>query len=369
VTFEQFRNTKFFPSLDGLRCLSIVAVLLFHSDSKAPGLFGAHGSAGVDLFFVISGFLITTLLLRERDLAGGISLRNFYARRTLRIFPLYYAVLLIFCCAAYALDRHSAPGQEFFRHLPFFAVYLNNLVIDLGPRRVIFAFSWSLATEEQFYVFWPSILAFSRRRWVPPVAIASLMSTRWLMDSLLQHGVVDFGDIPNRVATSVAPAICMGCLLAFALNDRAWFAALRGPLTSRWAAPVTAALVFTLSTLSIDINFLRASMVLLLASVVVSQDHLLKPVLENRLVRHVGTVSYGIYLMFTLVLNLGVRALHISTPSLKFCWTFTVTTLVATFVYRFYEKPFLRLKSRFSKERVDDGVVPETVSVAQGGSV
>lgn len=349
MTYENFRDTKFFRSLDGLRCVSIVAVLLYHCDSRLPGLLGTRGYMGVDLFFVISGFLITTLLLREKDATGNVSLLNFYARRTLRIFPLYYAVLLAFVGATWAIDRRTAEGREFFHHLPFFALYMNNWVIALGPKRVIFAFSWSLATEEQFYIFWPSIVASSRKRWVAPAVIASLMGATWVMQVLLAHGVFDLGEVPDRIVTSIAPAICMGCLLAFALNNRASYNALRPMLSRPWCAVVGAALVLVASMLPIEVNFVRIAMVLLVASVVVCSEHWMRPALDNRLARHIGVVSYGMYLMFTLILNVGKRLLHLDASWQKFVWLLPVTTLVATVVFRVYETPFLRLKARFVK--------------------
>ncbi len=358
-SFEAFRATKFFPALDGLRCLSIVAVLLYHADCRLPGLLGVRGSAGVDLFFVISGFLITTLLLRERDARGAISLRNFYVRRTLRIFPLYYAVLAAFVVATLLFDRGTVAGHEFFRHLPLYAVYANNWVIDKGPRRVIFACSWSLATEEQFYLFWPSVLAFCKKRWQPPAIIAGVMVATWALQGLTSHGVVDLGEMPNRILTSAAPGICMGCLLAFALNDRACFEALRGPLGSRWTSLAALAAVLVLSSVrAVGIDLIRAAMVVLLASVVVNPDYALRPMLENRAARHVGVVSYGIYLLFTLVLNLGTRTLHTQSAAIKFAWMMGVSTVLATLVFRYYETPFLRLKERFTKPASEAGAEP-----------
>src|SRR5437870_3157565 len=92
--YGEFRQTRYFGALDGLRCLSIVAVVAFHTLRGTSSPIVLRGNLGVDLFFLISGFLITTLLIRERSQYGAISLKKFYIRRTLRIFPLYYAVLL-----------------------------------------------------------------------------------------------------------------------------------------------------------------------------------------------------------------------------------------------------------------------------------
>ena len=131
--------------------------------------FTSIGASGVSLFFVLSGFLITTLLLREHDAHGRIGLRDFYARRALRIFPLYFAVLALYAAITFLTERDAqghlnGAARLFASNLPYYATYTNNWFVDLklnedGQRRVIFIFAWSLATEEQFYAFWPPVLA------------------------------------------------------------------------------------------------------------------------------------------------------------------------------------------------------------------
>lgn len=156
--WDKFRAQTRFGSLDGLRCFAILAVIWHHGAGLGSTGFASQGYYGVPLFFAISGFLITTLLLRERSEAGSISLRKFYARRALRIFPLYYAVLGLYAVLLWL--RPSLDGtEEFFRKLPLFAVYLTNWINTPGMK---FGFGWSLAVEEQFYATWPVLLASSR---------------------------------------------------------------------------------------------------------------------------------------------------------------------------------------------------------------
>lgn len=113
-----------FGSLDGLRALSVAAVIWQHSGGGMVAAEWAQlGHHGVMLFFAISGFLITTLLRRERDRHGVINLRAFYARRALRIFPLYFAVLSIYVVLVFVLERRSKVGQDFFSNLVYFATY------------------------------------------------------------------------------------------------------------------------------------------------------------------------------------------------------------------------------------------------------
>lgn len=122
-SYEKFRSVRFFGSLDGLRALSIVAVMWLHAWWETPYYprleatpVLRQGFYGVQVIFVVSGFLITTLLLREMERYGTISLRDFYIRRALRIWPLYYAVLGIYVVNALVLERGTVRAASF---LPF----------------------------------------------------------------------------------------------------------------------------------------------------------------------------------------------------------------------------------------------------------
>lgn len=133
----EFRNRRIFGSLDGLRALSVVAVIWHHTTGPHVSALLASGPHGVTLFFAISGFLIVTLLLRERDRAGRIDLKAFYIRRSLRIFPLYYAVIAVYTLLVCVVERNNPVGREFFNNLPFFLIYTSNWFVLLEGR-VIF---------------------------------------------------------------------------------------------------------------------------------------------------------------------------------------------------------------------------------------
>ena len=150
--FDRYRAQASFGALDGLRCLCIVAVVWHHSvaiDFDLP--IAGRGFLGVDLFFVISGYLIVTLLLREHRRTGTISLRNFYIRRTLRIFPVYYAIVFALSLYYWLVNTDSEVGQQFLKDIPIYLTYTGNF---FHPG---WAVVWSLAAEEQFYLVWPQI--------------------------------------------------------------------------------------------------------------------------------------------------------------------------------------------------------------------
>lgn len=185
--YEDYRATRVFPGLDALRGLSIVGVVWHHAGVPIDGVpMSARGFVGVDAFFVLSGFLIVTLLLRERDRHGQISLRNFYVRRSLRIFPLYYGVLLGLSVLLWLRPGFSLAGS-FWSDLPALLTYTANWVGITG----LLSVTWSLAAEEQFYLLWPPVERWLGR-WVFPVWIVAIVINQaanfgWL-DALLPPG-------------------------------------------------------------------------------------------------------------------------------------------------------------------------------------
>ena len=144
---------RYIPNLDGLRAFAIALVLFHHAPPVAAGplrVLQENGRFGVSLFFVISGYLITTLLRREERARGAVRLARFYARRALRLMPLYYVTLAVYAILVLVLHRFSAHSRELFlAKLPAYLFYYSNVVSHAteGP----FFFAWSLAAEEQFY--------------------------------------------------------------------------------------------------------------------------------------------------------------------------------------------------------------------------
>jgi peptidoglycan/LPS O-acetylase OafA/YrhL len=328
--YDAYRGTRVFASLDGLRCLSILAVLWHHCGWLHIGY------RGVDLFFVISGFLITTLLLREREETGRVSLREFWIRRALRIFPLYYTVIALYALTVFLFERHSPAGQAFFGNLPFFLTYTSNWFIQLDGR-VIFYFAWSLATEQQFYMVWPTIEKALGARAIPLV-VGSVLLVRqavetWAPDTVWATAIL-----------SIHPAILGGVLLAHVLHDPRGYAIAAKTMGQKWFGP--AALVAVVVALSLGQRWMIwASMTLLVGAAVAREDHLLT-FLRWRALAYMGTISYGMYLLHLLCFNVVKRAL----PGLELLWlpaTIALTVLVAGLSFRYYESYFLRLKKRF----------------------
>ena len=124
IRFPTRTRKSYFPLLDGLRFISITAVIWHHTAGNIYTGILWRGSEGVSPFFVISGFLITTILLRERSSTGAISAKRFYLRRVLRIFPAYYAILALYVVLVIVFERDSAEGNQFWRNLYQTGLYL-----------------------------------------------------------------------------------------------------------------------------------------------------------------------------------------------------------------------------------------------------
>jgi peptidoglycan/LPS O-acetylase OafA/YrhL len=153
---ETTLGARHWPALDGLRGVAVLLVVLYHA--RVPFVRGGH--VGVDLFFVLSGFLITTLLLRELD-RGRIDLVAFYVRRGLRLLPAL-VLFVVVCCAVVAFAGPDVYERPTLHGAPFVLAYVANLHQALGwggGRLGLFDHTWSLAMEEQFYLVWPALLA------------------------------------------------------------------------------------------------------------------------------------------------------------------------------------------------------------------
>jgi peptidoglycan/LPS O-acetylase OafA/YrhL len=342
--YARFRASRYLSGLDGLRAISIVAVIAFHAHLLP------FGHYGVQLFFAISGVLITTLLLRERDAAGEISLRNFYVRRTLRIFPLYYAVLSVYVLTVAVFERGSPAGREFWQNLPYFATYTSNwFVPQYAGQRIIFYFAWSLATEEQFYLFWPAVVR-SSRSWRRPVLVMLALLLAGEAAGLAVHsGVVPAGNVLVRILDSIAAPICLGSIAAFALHSRHGFGVIDrvlrlpgAPLACLVAAIASAAVPGT-PLLAVSAAFTAAVL-----ACVLRPPAPVRAFLELRWVRYVGSISYGMYLMHMLSMNLVHRLLRSAPDAVVFGLGLAVTVVVAGLSSRYFEARFLALKDRFT---------------------
>ncbi|QDE82920.1 acyltransferase [Myxococcus xanthus] len=379
---EPLHLPEYLPALDGLRGVAVLMVIAYHSltglRSASLGSLFQVGWAGVDLFFVLSGFLITRILVQTRERGGYF--RTFYARRALRIWPLYFLVLAFtFGIMGRLLPALSFDTQRY--SWTTYALYLQNLwMTDFGPAPI--NVTWSLAIEEQFYLVWPLLVFFLRNGqlrvllWacvlLSPVArLAALWAgaapiqvytfTLFRLDGLALGGLLALGVVDGRAtadglsrwgARLAVPALLVACGLSLVYFGQGAAIHMATALTGPGGPQVRVLLVAGLYTLW-AVGFAS-----LLGWVLSGRARVLQSVLQWRPLRFVGQVSYGLYLFHALVIPAGG---HYTRPLF---YRFIPSTFVATAVgilfeyavllaltlvsWRFFEKPLLRLKDRFT---------------------
>lgn len=345
------------PSLDGIRALAIVAVVLGHS--RSPMLNHSwmapfrNGSLGVVGFFVLSGFLITGILLREIDKTGTVSIKRFYARRSFRIFPAFYVYLQVIAILG-GLHYVSLNLTSWLSA----ATYTWNYTIPASSYSL--AQTWSLSLEEQFYLLWPLCLVLFRKKTCLQIAIVSILIspisrvlTYLLFPALRGH--------INMMLHTHIDAILTGAALALAQN-LGLYTQLRNHLAKAyWLLPVGIyfALHPTLEaamrgyfSLPLGATLDELSCGIVMLHVVQYPQLPLGRFLNWKPIAHIGKVSYSIYLWQQLFVGENQR-----TPfPFNLIWIF----LCAEGSYWLIEQPFLRLRDRMfcsSRETVEKRAV------------
>jgi peptidoglycan/LPS O-acetylase OafA/YrhL len=368
-------STDYIPSLDGLRAVAILLVVMFHAlRPPAPtppptgeALYAALASwgwSGVDLFFVLSGFLITGILLDSKGSRGYF--RRFYARRVLRIFPLYYGVLFGLFVLLRPWLAHLPEYRVSLGHQVWFWTYAHNWWMGIRfPDVRPLAHFWSLAVEEQFYLVWPLIVWWSTPagllRWCAAL-VGGALGLRLL---LVLTGVPVF--VHSLTACRI-DALSIGALLAIA-----WRTDQGQRRLARWAGPAGGLAAGALLVLALlrqpkvgdpVLESVGLSLVALLfgaglgAVLGLPADHWLSRTLAWAPARFLGRVSYGLYVFHWFVVEgLAKRWAAFNLPTglanqLTFlAATLAISILLAAASWYGYERHFLALKSRFASPK------------------
>jgi peptidoglycan/LPS O-acetylase OafA/YrhL len=349
------------PSLDGFRGLLILIVVMVHAFGS-PGLprpgdrlmnhFYFVGWLSVGLFFCISGYLISGLLLDERAARGAISLRRFYMRRVLRIFPVYY-VYVVTLIALGALGLFAIPWQQSVQAL----TYTRDFFVGSG---IAFGVAWSLAIEEQFYLAWPPILA---RLSVP--AATKVLAVVFFLAPAIRYGVFRWLagvgapqlDLIWRLPTGVMDFLIAGCLLAIA--ERHPFGLRLLDLARRLRGALVATVVLVAAYQlpgAYDNTFAVGAWVLpsvcAVWTVLVIRRYVASPglplgrLLNSRVMVRLGHLSYSLYLWHIVFVNPYYKSVLN-----RFPLSVVLSLGVAWLSREYIEKPFLRLKTRYQGAR------------------
>ena len=344
------------PALDGVRGVAVLLVVGLHygeiwAKQRSGGLLPG-GYVGVDIFFVLSGFLITTLLVGESAKTGEVRFRHFYARRALRLLPALYALLVAHyfytLWVGGSLDDERTAIVSVVLYVANFAqVYGLKSMINSG-----IGLTWSLAIEEQFYVLWPALLVFGVLRFARTRAtILCVIGGGALLSAIVRFVVWNFG--AHYPAAYMRPdcradGLLLGALCAFLwrwdLVPTKWLvrAAAVGAVFLAYVAVFVKAGEFMF-----DVGFALASLAAAaLVLAVANGGRGFAPVMAWAPLRVIGRVSYGVYLWHGLCLRVALRQLHTTNKLELLLVSVALTSVVVATSWFVIEQPFLRLKRR-----------------------
>jgi peptidoglycan/LPS O-acetylase OafA/YrhL len=362
------RQGRFYhPEIDVLRFCAFFAVFIHHALPQTASAYAgqlppALGSwiastvyslgFGVDLFFALSAYLITELLIREYHRSQQIDVRAFYIRRTLRIWPLYFLFLTFALVVAPLLIPWEHMSTAYRIGFTFFGA---NWAIALhGFPQSVASPLWSVSIEEQFYILWPLVLWFVGIRHIPRIA-AIMLITALLTRILAVLGGVTHPGIYTNTFARLDP-MAAGALLAVALRGNS------PRLRARWRvlmSMVAVVLVVVLTRYggvagpgSLVTYPLVAMAAILLICAVLHAEQALPGLLRNRVLVQLGRISYGLYVFHDFALTYVKSLLgHVDSPAklvMAFGGGLLLTMTLAALSYRWIERPFLRLKERFT---------------------
>lgn len=371
----------FFPGLNGLRFYAASAVIFHHCEQfkfweGIPGIWGKGGLIGtfidslghqaVGLFFVLSGYLITYLLLVEIEKTGDISFKKFYIRRTLRIWPVYYLVLIV----AFFVIPHITNidgwneklNASFGVSLIFYLLILPN-VLRGGSVQVVGANqAWSVGVEEQFYIIWPLLVKLFHKHFLKFIVV--FVSIKLMIQAGLQYGVNLTTDqqlqtyilriyyIWKLLAIEQMAIGAFGAWLLFKHKDR-WIKFFYTPL-----AQIIALLIF-ISLFTIELEYFGKSIVAAFSFLVIiiniSTNEKTAIKLNHSRYDILGNMSYGIYMYHTIAIALVMTVLKkmnmtenlLTFNLLLFISSFILTMILSYLSYTYFESFFLTLKKKF----------------------
>ena len=356
--YDKKNQLKYRPELDGLRGVAILGVMAFHAHAS----FMSGGYIGVDIFFVLSGFLITSLLISEYDRYGSVSLKNFYMRRVLRLAPALIVLLLVFCLASFLFLRGPKANSNYIDSL-ISLFYLSNWAraFSLHPPDYL-GHTWSLSIEEQFYIVWPILLLiflrfFNSRKLIVLIAI-SIALLAWILRVYLYIKGATMERLYNGLDTR-ADALMVGCAIGVAYSSGIFNKKDFKLILSRiivFLSPISVLILLFLFTCAkpdsygsymsqfgfFTVELLTATIVI---DIMVNKVSFIKRILATKVLVWIGTISYGLYLwhypIYRVMFSLEMSKIVIITIGSLIAFT------VAALSYYLMEKPIIKLKKNF----------------------
>lgn len=359
----------YFKNLNGLRFIAALMVIVCHIEQFKfikgfqsywieISVFHRLGELGVNLFFVLSGFLITFLLMSEQKKTNKINIPFFYFRRALRIWPLYFLIVLLAFFILPHIDFMIWPGDAFFHKVQNGLLYKLFYFVFMLPNLGLISFGmvpyvshlWSIGTEEQFYFIWPVIIRFSSKYKIHILILIVLLGVFLpiifgLIDSVKYNFFIAFLGV-FKISNMAMGGIIAFLLftqhkyLAFILNKKAFFLSL---------VMFSILIIFGIEIPYFNSEFFSILFGLIILNLAVNTD--LKFSLEQSSFKYLGNISYGLYMWHPIAvfLVLAISA-SLNFTSNWFVYTMSIITTIgfASLCYHFVELPFLKFKDKFA---------------------
>lgn len=406
---------EYFKGLDSLRFFAALAVFFTHVEliKKFTG-FGSHwidpeeritkftvfqsvmskeidplspliaysSALGVVFFFVLSGFLITYLLLKEKESNKSVQIGKFYLRRAFRIWPLYYLIFILGFFVLPNLELFAVPGQDvffnqnFWGNLLLYAFFMPNLAFSIYTTAVPnIGQSWSIGVEEQFYLLWPLLIRKSKN---------VLKSILWIAGSIIALKGILLLSFPfiklealvvikKFLAMSKLECMALGGLGAYVLFNKKEevLRIIFKPVSQIMAVVVIPILIYFIPTAFEDVLHLlfSVSFLVIILNVAGNEKVLLR--FENPILQYLGRISYGFYMFHVMCIVFTIHILDkyigldndITTPQhiLLYGISFLLTVAVSSLSYHIFEKAFIRLKDKYAQPKPTTEIAQEDV--------
>lgn len=348
---SKIRSERHLTQLDGLRTVAIAAVIWSHWASQYQ--FGIPFGTGVQLFFVISGFLITGILLDNRVETGIVGIwRRFYARRALRIFPIFYLTIFV------ALIFNAAPVRATW---PWHVSYLSNFYFvhrgDFDPPPDFFGPFWSLSVEEQFYLVWPFLVLIMPMRWIRPTLLCVILAAP--LSRIISNMLISNDFMVHILPWSNLDSLGVGSLFAFLMrnaNGSCWNPTTVGKICL-WVGLPLSLIGVAGHRVSYVLYTIGHTGLILFYGWIVFQGAKGFPgaigsFLANKVVVYIGKISYGLYVFHIfaaaiaafLCAHLDLAGMYDRHLPFRFVANLVILFTLAMLSWHFFEKPLNDLK-------------------------
>jgi peptidoglycan/LPS O-acetylase OafA/YrhL len=367
----------YFPNLNGVRFIAAFSVLIHHTEQikflmHLDNIYANYfiknlGKLGVGLFFVLSGFLITFLLLSEKNRRGDISTKDFYIRRVLRIWPLYFIIVILGFFVFPAIPIFNEPlrnqyyfDADFYKRLPFFLLFLPNIGFVFYRAPYLCSQTWSVGVEEQFYAIWPWIIKSKN----PVKTLFKLLGIFLFILGFIsdlsensKHQIQEGFELffsQFRILTMVIGGI--GAYLIFKKKENILIILFRKDVQIGVYAILALMLGTGFHFPGLNMEFYGIFFCFFILNISQNPNSIIY--LEQKLIHYLGKISYGLYIYHPAVIVLCVNTIHyffgknISTITFNIILypsVILLTILVCDLSFRYVETPLLKLKDRFTR--------------------